>query len=415
MPSSLFLISWEAKPNLGDALTKSGAAVVEPMEETIMSRVKVKLDRYPKVDLMRSKNVATAYTANFNLGSLSAQHLQYIDWQEVFFALQHMKAERGWYNLNLRVEDLQQLMADDSWYELAIPKADLAFTDFGRNVAMWQDITICLLRGYIDQAYKKSKAREEQKHLSEARVSPYNIGVPNAYVVEVRNDLYGIVDNLKQLQQTVESGAFQSDALIDDPCFKALSIDHHLYKPLLFLAEKDSNGNKPYVDGVTGEALIKVSPVPLNLGERNFVNSFRNYCMKHKDDLLKGKEVYLLRNESKKGLGFFEANNFYPDFILWILDGEKQYVTFIDPKGIRNLKGLDDPKIQLFKYLQTDVAQQMNNPKLKLNSFIISNTSLENVSFWSKATCADEDFRNNHVLFSTDDKYIEQMLEMILC
>ena len=401
-------------PKVEDGYNFKKAAVVEPTDETILSRVKVKLDRYPKVDLVRSKNVTTAYTANFNLGSLSARHLQYIDWQEVFFALQHMKAERGWYNLRLRMEDLQQLMADDSWYELAIPEADLAFTDFGRNVAMWQDITICLLRGYIDQAYKKAKAREEQENLRPTAVTPYNIGVPNAYVVEVRNDLYGIVDNLKLLQQTVECGAFQSDAQIDQPCFTALNIDHHLYKPLLFLAEKDNNGNRTYVDEM-GEALVKVSPIPLNLGERNFVNAFRNYCTEHKDDVLAGKEVYLLRNESKKGLGFFEANNFYPDFILWILAGEKQYVTFIDPKGIRNLKGLDDSKIQLFKYLQTDVAKKMESPNLMLNSFIISNTPLKDVSFWSQTPCAEEDFRKNHVLFGADGKYIEQMFEMILC
>ena len=130
-------------------------------------------------------------------------------------------------------------------------------------------------------------------------------------------------------------------------------------KRLLFMAEKDSNGRRPFTDDVTGEALINVSPVPLNLGEKRFATAFRDYCRQHNDDILAGKEVHLLRNESKKGLGFFEANNFYPDFILWIVDGERQYVTFIDPKGISHLKGLDDPKIQLFKYLQTDVAAQL--------------------------------------------------------
>ena len=39
-----------------------------------------------------------------------------------------------------------------------------------------------------------------------------------------------------------------------------------------------------------------------------------------------------------KGLGFFEAGNFYPDFILWLLVGERQYVTFIDPMGLRSVR-----------------------------------------------------------------------------
>lgn len=118
--------------------------------------------------------------------------------------------------------------------------------------------------------------------------------------------------------------------------------------------------------------------------------------------MLAGKQVYLLRNESKRGLGFFEANNFYPDFILWILDGEKQYITFIDPKGIRNLKGLEDDKIQLFKYLQTEVASQLGNAHLMLNSFIISNTPMEQVEFWLQKPFEKGEFQKNHVLFKDD-------------
>jgi hypothetical protein len=36
-------------------------------------------------------------------------------------------------------------------------------------------------------------------------------------------------------------------------------------------------------------------------------------------------------------VGFFEAGNFHPDFILWLLVGGQQHVIFVDPKGIRNL------------------------------------------------------------------------------
>lgn len=401
-------------PRVTDGFNFKKTSVVEPADETITERVKVKLDKYPKVDLLRSKNVGTSYTANIHIGQLSEEHLKLIDWTEVYFALQKMKAERGWYNMELRMEDLQHLMANPSWYELAIPEADLDFTDYGKNVMMWQDITISLLRGYIDQAYKKAKAREEQKHLTDKRVTLYNIGVPDAYEVEVRNDLAEVVDNLKLLQEQVEKDTFAKDLSLGAPAFSALDIGSHLYKPLLFMAEKDYNGKKPFIDDVTGEPLVKVSPVPLNIGERNFACKFREYCRQHKDDVLAGKEVYLLRNESKKGLGFFEANNFYPDFILWILEGEKQYITFIDPKGIRNLKGLGDPKIQLFKYLQTDVAAQLGNPNLVLNSFIISNTPMEQVEFWAKEPFAAKEFADNHVLFENDANYLDKIIGMIL-
>ncbi len=399
-------------PKVVDGYNFKKSAVVSPAVSDLMNRVSVKLDKYPKVDLLKSKNISTSYTATRNLGKLSQEHLRWIDWTEVYFALQRMKAERGWYNMELRLEDLKHLMAHPSWYELAIPEANLDFKDFGRNVELWQDITVSLLRGYIDRAYKKAKAKEEQKHLSDSRVTYYNIGMPEEYTVKVRNDQEGLIDHLELLQKQLANDGFNKDMNFD-ACFKALSVDMHLYKPLLFLAEKDANGYRPFVDALTDEPILQVTPVALNLGEKNFVDAFRNYCQRHEGDVLAGKQVYLLRNESKKGMGFFEANNFYPDFILWILEGEKQYLTFIDPKGIRNLKGLDDPKIQLFKYLQTEVAEQIGNPNLLMNSFIVSNTPMEQVEFWATEHLAAEEFTKNHVLFMDDKGYVEKMVGMI--
>lgn len=401
-------------PKVVDGYNFKKSAVVAPADSVLMNRVLVKLDKYPKVDLLRSKNVGTSYNATRHLGKLSQEHLHWIDWTEVYFALQQMKAEKSWYNMELRIEDFQYLMAHPSWYELAIPEANLDFRDFGKNVELWQDITISLLRGYIDLAYKKAKAREEQKHLKDTRITYYNIGVPEEYTVKVRNDKAGLIDHLNMCKDLVEQGGFHRDISFDDTCFKALSIDMHLYQPLLFLAERNENGKRPFLDEVTGEPYLQVSPVPLNLGEKNFVEAFRRYCDEHRDDVFAGKQVYLLRNESKKGLGFFEANNFYPDFILWILDGEKQYVTFIDPKGIRNLKGLTDPKIQLFQYLQTDVAAQLANENLLLNSFIVSDTPMDKVEFWAKEQFAPKEFEQNHVLFMDDKDYVETMINMLL-
>ncbi len=67
-------------------------------------------------------------------------------------------------------------------------------------------------------------------------------------------------------------------------------------------------------------------------------------------DFFRDKELYLLRNMVRgRGIGFFEAGNFYPDFILWLLENKEQHVNFIDPKGLKNRKGPDDPKIALYK------------------------------------------------------------------
>lgn len=156
------------------------------------------------------------------------------------------------------------------------------------------------------------------------------------------------------------------------------------------------------------EPLIKISPVALNTGEQTFVRDVRRYYEEHKHDELAGKELYLLRNESRKGIDFFEANNFYPDFILWVNDGERQHVTFIDPKGIRNLHRMEDPQNQLYKLLKTEVEPQLGDANITLDSYIISNTPYKDVSFWGN----QRDFKKNHVIFQADDKYVSELFGM---
>ena len=46
-----------------------------------------------------------------------------------------------------------------------------------------------------------------------------------------------------------------------------------------------------------------------------------------------------------KGVSFFQADNFHPDFILWIIADGRQYISFVDPKGISRMSGKNDSKI----------------------------------------------------------------------
>lgn len=232
------------------------------------------------------------------------------------------------------------------------------------------------------------------------------------YNVEVRQDQEEWIDKLRELREQILSGNMESDFQIYGPWVQALRFDRHLYFPLLCLRDRDDRGKKTMVDENTNEPLIKISPVPLNAGEQTFVRHIREYYDEHKDDLFAGKEVYLLRNESRKGIGFFEANNFYPDFILWMNEGKRQCVSFIDPKGLRNIHGFEDPKIQLYNLLKTEIEPKLNDPDIVLDSFIISNTPYEEISFWNP--CEDKSvFKKNHIVFQMDKEYIEELFGMI--
>ena len=384
------------------------AVVVHPLD--MIDSTHIKLDCTPRVDAIYSDGARVATAAAITTGKIGKSHLSLLNWNNIFFAIQQMKNERGWYNMEISLEVLKTLMDRPGWYELAIQEADLEFHDYGRDVTRWEDITVALLRAYIDRAYKRSKGKWESQYMETVYVNANDPNFFDEYTVEVRQDQKEWIEKLKELREQIVSGNLEHDFSIYGQWIQALRFDRHLYFPLLCLRDKDANGKKFLKDLHTNEPLIKFSPVPLNLGESVFVKHVREYYDKHKDDILKGKEVYLLRNESRKGIGFFEACNFYPDFILWVNEGERQHVTFIDPKGIRNLKGINDPKIQLYNLLKTEVEPSLGDVNITLDSYIISNTAYDKVEFLGDYP----DFKENHVIFQTEDTYMDELFLRIL-
>ena len=387
------------------------SVVVNPLD--MMEDTKIKLDWTPRVEAMYSSGTRVRTEVAEYKGTLNEEHLSLLDWNKIFFALQQLKNERGWYNMQLTVDMLHTLMANPSWYELVIQEADMEFQDFGRDVERWENITISLLRAYIDRAYKRSKGKWEAQFMETVYVNDNDPNFFDEYTVEVRQDQEQWIERLKELREQILLGNMKSNFEINSKWIQALRFDRHLYYPLLCLTDRDDRGKKIMVDENTNEPLIKISPVPLNIGEKTFVEHIRNYYYEHKDDVFAGKDVYLLRNESKKGIGFFEANNFYPDFILWVNEGKRQRVSFIDPKGLRNIRGFEDPKIQLYNLLKSEIEPKLNDPDIILDSFIVSNTPYEEISFWNP--CEDKSvFKKNHIVFQMDNEYIGELFGMIV-
>ncbi|MBR0212982.1 MAG: hypothetical protein IJQ55_05245 [Alphaproteobacteria bacterium] len=119
----------------------------------------------------------------------------------------------------------------------------------------------------------------------------------------------------------------------------------------------------------------------------------------------------MLRNRSKGiGYGFFEEGNFYPDFILWHIKNGVQHITFIDPKGIRNLDGQTDPKITFYHRIK-EIEQLLGKPDVVLNSAIISNTQIQNVNW--RGDWTETDFTGHNVFFQTEDgRYIDKIFNI---
>lgn len=378
-------------------------------------KVDVTLDMYATAISKYSGEDESSSVATRNDGKLSAMHINLLDWNEICFQLTDMIADRGWHNMMFSKTELKSVMEDTRWYTLYIPEKELLPRSFRTDVEKWQQIVIVLLRAYLEKVYSRQRRIYNDENVVSVPLSVESENIIKKHTIQIRKDKTEEVKHIQQLIDMIESKTMTADTMIESPWFEGLYFDKHLYIPLLYLMEKDMTGFRPYVDRFSGQPWLKISPVPLNDGERDFVKDLRTFCQNHvDDDILKNRKLFLLRNQSKKGVGFFDGNGFYPDFILWVKEGRKQKVVFIDPKGIRNLDdGMKNPKIQLYARLRDVIMPQLRDKNLILDSYILSVTRYNQIRWNAKPE--KQTFIDNHVLFQKDgDDYIGMMMENIL-
>ena len=351
----------------------------------------VAVNWYPKIQARQSKGVArTDDTGTKHEGTLEERHIAFMDIDAIWFELQHFKNERSWYNLNLPRECVVELLSRSDWYRLYIPPEELEFTHFDR-VRRWEEIAVALLKKYVDRYYKIQKQEWESEFYEYHELREDDPNFVSEYRLMIDESQEAIVEKLEELKEKIASGVFNGWEFSN---LQALWFGQHLYQPLLHF-------RNDFVD---------VSPVSLNEGEKEFVADLRTFYDGNAT-FFEHRELYLLRNMSRgRGIGFFEAGNFYPDFLLWLLVDNKQYVTFVDPKGIRNLEGPEDPKIRFYRTIK-ELESRLGDPNVVLNSFIISNTPFQQVKWWTDDLSKAE-FTERHVLFQREDRatYIERLL-----
>jgi len=337
----------------GDAFRRLGPIPTlskpDPAKEeatAYLQKNQVVLNWYPKIQAMKSGGVAGGdVEAAPNLAHLNTRHIAFLELDRLYFELERFKTERGWYNLNLSASGIADLLADQSWYQLLIPAEELACDSF-EKVRLWEEIALSLLKKFTERYYTFRKREWELPHLEFQELTENDPNFPKGrdedgegyYRILLDRSQEEIVTKLTELKDLIEKGDLKPWEFSG---MKAIWFGRHLYEPLLYL----------------DQSVVEVSPVPLNKGERNLIEDVKSF---HDDTpgFFADKELYLLRNLSKgRGVGFFEAGNFHPDFILWLISGGRQFIAFVDPKGIRNI-GFNDPKIQFFQTIK-DIEQRL--------------------------------------------------------
>ncbi|WP_197678310.1 MULTISPECIES: DEAD/DEAH box helicase family protein [unclassified Rhizobium] len=392
----------------GDAFRRLGPIPTlsrpDPAKEeatAYLQKNQVVLNWYPKIQAMKSDGVAGGDAeAAPNQAHLNARHIAFLDLDRLYFELERFKAERGWYNLNLSADGIADLLVDQSWYQLLIPAEELACDSF-EKVRLWEEIALSLLKKFTERYYTFRKREWELPHLELQELTENDPNFPKGrddhgegyYRILLDRSQEEIVTKLTELKGLIETGNLKPWEFSG---MKAIWFGRHLYEPLLYL---DRN-------------IVEVSPVPLNKGERNLVEDVKSF---HDGTpaFFADKELYLLRNLSKgRGVGFFEAGNFHPDFILWLISGGRQFIAFVDPKGIRNI-GFNDPKIQFFQTIK-DIERRLGEPSVTLSSFIVSNTPSHVMRLlWAVDKPAMEE---RNILFQEEDKgtYVGTMIRRIV-
>jgi hypothetical protein len=301
-------------------------------------------------------------------------------------------------------------LLQDDWYVLCIPNHLLEFSHFGK-VNIWQEIAADLLQKYCRKFYNFRKDEFEAPY-QEYRTIQQILDDPEQrhnkqflqnlrveYRAAIEKSQEQLINDLNVVSAQLKQGNLREYNWGRDE-FVVFNFDRHLYQPLIHVA-----------DGTVG---ISVKPAHLNKHEKKFIDDLKTWCQANTDGFLNGKELYVLRNQSRgKGISFFEEGNFYPDFIVWLLDNETQYITFIDPHGLRHARSFDDSKIRFSQTIKQIEQERLQDDAVILNSFILSSTRHGDISHWA-GVAGIQIFHEHNVLFMYDDEdYVSRLFEKV--
>jgi len=382
----------------------------------------IKIDLRPKITYAHGLKVGSADTVSEEPLEIPDNYLELLDWNSIYSEIANYKITHQKFNLLIDKEVLKKIIRSKE-YKLFIPgssgleiennssKPTLKITSFD-GVKKLHDLTLMVLREYIQKFYRREEKKETMKNLEAEplKIKEHSSMFPedNEIVIKIPKNLTNdIKEVITQLEEFSSNGEIPEKWKNWDSYI--VHFENHLYTPLIIWSKNKEE--------------VKSIPVKLNEGETKFIVDFKKFIRRNEDSL-GHLDIFLLRNLSRKGVGFFINVGFYPDFIIWVKDETKQNLIFVDPKGIRNLGNFNDDKIQLcctyIKEIENNINEKLKKEKkkaksviLKLDAFIISVSSYVNIKpIFGNGDCSKEEFEKHNILFQ-DDKYIQKIFEKV--
>ncbi len=388
----------------GGEFVKTQSRLLEPDSDLR----KVRVDLSLRVQALESSE-GGVLTSDAHFGherALPQESLDLVDWQQAYLDLIEYTEQKGLSNLCVLPDALRRIVADSKRYSLIVDEEVVQPQSF-EDVERLQRAVTSILQKYVEAFYRMHRDRWESKQMVyktlDERDPNLSFGRESEgkgqYVVSIKRSRHELLKKIEALIRDCER-LYQEET--DE--LPRLHFDRHLYQPLLVEA---------------GDENFKTAPPSLNDSEKRFVENLKDYWMKEKDGRLSGREVFLLRNQSRgAGVGFFESSGFYPDFILWIKDGEKQHIVFVEPHGMLYANAYhNEEKAQLHEKLPQiarEIADRSDRKGVTLDSFIVSATTYDDLTKrYEDGKWDRERFADAHILFQETNEqydYIERML-----
>ncbi|KMQ49447.1 hypothetical protein CHISP_3642 [Chitinispirillum alkaliphilum] len=366
----------------------------------------IMLDMYPQVEALSTTDKRNATPVNSrSQGKIDYSVMELFNWDQIYLSVLDYKFQRSWNNLRLQKERLEQFAKNrNDWYTLHIPASVLNISAIS-DIKNQEKIFTRLLQDYTDRFYRTLKNAYEGQFYEIVKVREDDESMIKVYHFEIDDTDAGQTyhKRLQVLKELVTKGDIGQASSWSAANMVAICFDRHLYYPLL---------------GIEGDVPLKMHPIAFGApGEIQFVKDLEAYYnSENGKNSIGNRSLYLLRNADtkSKGLGFATAGNFYPDYLLWIVDDTtgQQWLNFVDPKGIRNLD-LSNPKFGLYKEVKV-LEEKLGDAKLTLNAFMLSGTRfIDLLNVGGKIT--PEELEDRNVLFMEDggEVYLRKLFERV--
>ncbi|MDH7578214.1 MAG: DEAD/DEAH box helicase family protein [Bacillota bacterium] len=317
-------------------------------------------------------------------------YAQVVDTEALYLEVLDYKQMRGYANLHITPQGVEQALKGRC--RVTLLQSDL-------RPELLQRAAVRALKTYMDR-FVCMKEREAESRNAE----PYYLTAGDPRVL----DEYRIRVKSGQLLAQIEN-LLKNDlpACDDGEPLPRLHFDYSLFNPLL------REGSRQWRQHVS------VHPPALNRGEQQFLKDLRSFWEEHYDTpAFRYRELYVLRNLARVGIGLFHRSGFYPDFILWLRDNRTSVtrVCFIDPHGLHHdgLSGSED-KFAALKSLSTlNQRRKFQERQIHLSGFILTDTPLEQIR--DGRGRSKEDLEKEYPLIFQEGEYVGKILQSLeLC